>query len=1009
MFSHPLRNRLGLLLGVIWFLGLSGTTLLAQDARGLLDKAAKQIDAGDYIAAKETLEQVKPAQLSPADQDRISYLRAKADRALENSAALRQSIVRADRLAKQNDFVKARQILEDALASAPRSPAEKSRIKAKLAEIEARRKQSAGQMKDLFYRSVEDYKAGRLDQADKGFKAVVESGVDLGFWNRGKPQKYLKKIAEKRAQLPKQPLLQPSPKKATIVIKPAPRDEELEPVMEVPPPTQLRPVVTAPEPAQARSRVTTPTAGQTLIGTEVRRRRIITGQITFQHKIAMDRAEDLIRQHKFAEARRVVREAQDALATNQSILPPAQMALMHTAGQTKLAYIGKEERTYQVAQTEDQRIRAQVVAQQALARADQQREERVKQLFSQGTTYLEERNYQQALDRYIQVLNIDPNNPDARKLAGWLQDQIWLLKTQDLEHSAETEYQKAIDNIRDASIPFDRDPPLTWDPNWEAISKRRLRGYTGIAQDTPENIEAHRMLDVRHPRFDYQETPLSEVFDDLRAKSGLNIVPNWQSLTTAGIEQDKPISLQLHNVSLERALKAILSTLSSAGYYGTTVSHVIEDGIIVIATSEDLAAELSIKVHEIADLLMETGERRGGPRFEAGGGESTTGGEDRGTGGGGGTRPGGGGGGGGGAGLAAADIEELRTDLIENILTYVRTIEPDSWQENGGPGTASIWGTKLLIYQTAEIHAKIRDMLELIRDTRPLQISVEPRFIYVTDNFLEDIGVDLDMTLAARGNFGDISAEQRSDTLTAPTETGMLGTFAGDVSAIALSGSYLDNLQVDFFIRATQASRQATTLMAPRVTFENAGSASIYVGREINYVEEVQIEVEVIATDPPTVMRTITIVIGQIPSGPTLNVGGVVSPDRRFVRLDIEIILYDLFDLPFLWELFTWPIPQNDPNWPVFLTQLPLIDTTTISTQVSVPDGGALLIGGLRRKSEEKKEAGVPILNKIPWIKRFFTNTSRVDDKSVLVILLRPRIIDLKEEQGLTHPALGER
>ena len=84
------------------------------------------------------------------------------------------------------------------------------------------------------------------------------------------------------------------------------------------------------------------------------------------------------------------------------------------------------------------------------------------------------------------------------------------------------------------------------------------------------------------------------------------------------------------------------------------------------------------------------------------------------------------------------------------------------------------------------------------------------------------------------------------------------------------------------------------------------------------------------------------------------------------------------------------------------------MDTTSISTQVSVPDGGALLIGGLRQAGDEKKEIGPPILNKIPYLNRWFTNKSYVTDKHVLVILLRPRIIDLKESQGLTFPGLGE-
>ena len=340
MFSHPFRNRVCILLGISCFLSLFCTTLLAQDASGLLAKAAEQIEAGDYVTAKETLDLIKPAQLSPADQDRIGRLRAKADHALGKAASLRTSIARADELARKNDFVSARQILEDALTSAPRSPTEKGRIQAKLAVIDARQKKFAVQMKDLFHRSVADYKAGRLDQADKGFKAVVDSGVDLGFFNRGKPQKYIQKINAQRAQLPKRSILGKSSKDNAVLVNSVPLDAELEPVVEFSAPTKLGPVVLEPVPDNVPTRLTTRSvAGQTLIDTELRRRRIITSQITFQHKIAMDRAEDFVRQRKFTEANRIVREAQNALTTNQSILPPAQMALMHTAGQAKLADI----------------------------------------------------------------------------------------------------------------------------------------------------------------------------------------------------------------------------------------------------------------------------------------------------------------------------------------------------------------------------------------------------------------------------------------------------------------------------------------------------------------------------------------------------------------------------------------------------------------------------------------------------------------------------------------------
>ena len=335
-----------------------------------------------------------------------------------------------------------------------------------------------------------------------------------------------------------------------------------------------------------------------------------------------------------------------------------------------------------------------------------------------------------------------------------------------------------------------------------------------------------------------------------------------------------------------------------------------------------------------------------------------------------------------------------------------------------------MWTTKLIIYQTAEMHAKIREMLEQIRDIRPIQISVETRFIFVTDNFLEDIGLDLDFYLNPTGRWtgpdtrpitappagtglpgfrsgihAPLIGTQGSSSFVLPGDTGVPGSIGASATALTIAGSYLDKLEVDFFIRATQASRQATTLTAPKATFENGSSARIFVGRQNAYVEDIEP-----VTDQNVGLYDIT--IGRIESGPTLNIAGVVSPDRRFVRLDVEVNLSQLVDLPFLLDL----IPEElvPMVGPLGLQQLPIIDTTEITTQVSVPDGGALLIGGLRQKSEETKESGVPILNKLPWLKRFFSNTSYVDDKAVLIILLRPRIVDLKEQQGVKFPSLGE-
>ena len=67
---------------------------------------------------------------------------------------------------------------------------------------------------------------------------------------------------------------------------------------------------------------------------------------------------------------------------------------------------------------------------------------------------------------------------------------------------------------------------------------------------------------------------------------------------------------------------------------------------------------------------------------------------------------------------------------------------------------------------------------------------------------------------------------------------------------------------------------------------------------------------------------------------------------------------------------------------------------------MSVPDGGTVLLGGIKRLSEERNEQGVPILNKIPYINRLFNNVGIGRDTQSLMMMVTPRIIIQEEEES---------
>jgi len=87
--------------------------------------------------------------------------------------------------------------------------------------------------------------------------------------------------------------------------------------------------------------------------------------------------------------------------------------------------------------------------------------------------------------------------------------------------------------------------------------------------------------------------------------------------------------------------------------------------------------------------------------------------------------------------------------------------------------------------------------------------------------------------------------------------------------------------------------------------------------------------------------------------------------------------------------------------------QEPEIQLTEVKTTVSVPDGGTLLLGGQTLSGEITKEAGVPVLSKIPFLKRLFTNRSQAKDDVVVLILVRPTIIIQREAEQKQFPLLS--
>jgi len=377
-----------------------------------------------------------------------------------------------------------------------------------------------------------------------------------------------------------------------------------------------------------------------------------------------------------------------------------------------------------------------------------------------------------------------------------------------------------------------------------------------------------------------------------------------------------------------------------------------------------------------------------------------------------------------------ADFDTL-IDLITS------TISPPTWDAVGGPGSIEGFPTNLslVVSQTQDVHEEIADLLDQLRRLQDLQVTIEVRFITLNDRFYERIGIDFnfeidDNTSQVAGQvpnlpddtgpsmaFGlDPSGLPTVDFDYAFTQGGFgsaVPQFGGFDAATAANFGFaiLSDIEVFFLLQAAQGDTRTNVLQAPKVTLFNGQTGFVSDTSQRPFVTSV---IPVVG-DFAAAHQPVVVVLNE---GTSLSVQAVVSPDRRFVRLTLIPFFSSIGDV----STFTFTgrtssdsgtniadpsnqsstVKNNQTRYTEGTTvQLPTFNFTTVSTTVSVPDGGTVLLGGIKRLSEGRNERGVPMLNKIPYISRLFKNVAIGRDAQSLMMMVTPRIIIQEEEEFL--------
>jgi general secretion pathway protein D len=393
---------------------------------------------------------------------------------------------------------------------------------------------------------------------------------------------------------------------------------------------------------------------------------------------------------------------------------------------------------------------------------------------------------------------------------------------------------------------------------------------------------------------------------------------------------------------------------------------------------------------------------------------------------------------GGAGGGAQADFDQL----IELITS---TISPSTWDEVGGPGAIQEFrgNFSLVVSQTQDVHDQIVDLLDQLRRLQDLQVTIEVRFITLNDRFFERIGVDFQFNVetnttpvnvrspspsATVGLSPDSASAGQLPTVTTNNELqfrqGSFGlalpSFGGfdTANSAAAAGRFgfaiLSDIEAYFLLTAAQADTRSNVLQAPKVTLFNGQQASVSDTTQMPFV----ISVTPVVGDFAAAQQPVIVVLSE---GTFLTVQAVVSANRQYVRLTVVPFFSTIGHV----DTFTFQGTKtttkgstsssntggnngttaangnNETTTTEGITlQLPTFSFVSVSTTVSVPDGGTVLLGGIKRLSEGRSEVGVPILSKLPYINRLFKNVGIGRDTQSLMMMVTPRIIIQEEEEA---------
>ncbi len=244
----------------------------------------------------------------------------------------------------------------------------------------------------------------------------------------------------------------------------------------------------------------------------------------------------------------------------------------------------------------------------------------------------------------------------------------------------------------------------------------------------------------------------------------------------------------------------------------------------------------------------------------------------------------------------------------------------------------------LVVEDRPEFLRRVEGLLSVI-DKRPRQVMIEAKILEVTLNDDENFGIDWSDLFSGQDGVGEYGTQGFSAGPTAP------GFFFNMVTP-----------NVSVALNALRDEGRLRTLSTPKLVALENQEASVVIGDRRGY--QVTTTINQVTTES----------IEFLESGVILRVNVQIDEDER--------ILMSVHP-----EVSTGTVDANG---------IPSQTTTEVTTNLLIPSGETVFIGGLIKKSEVDRRKSVPGLNRVPVVRRLFSGTENSQITTETVVLITP-------------------